>query len=796
LNEGGSTFASKIKRYLHMKLSGLKTGERGVVVKVAGRGAFRKRIVEMGFVRGKEVEVVGNAPLKDPIHYRVMGYDVSLRRSEASLIEIVQVPDEEGEGLKALQEAEGGKTVEAEDWKAIVQREGRTIHVALVGNPNCGKTSLFNMASGLHEHTGNYSGVTVDAKMGRVYRGGYRFEVVDLPGTYSLSTYTPEEVYVRSHLQQELPDVVINVIDASNLERNLYLTAQLIDMDVRMVIALNMYDELEKRGDRFDYGSLGKMLGVPIVPTVGKTGGGVEALFDRVIQVYEEKDPMVRHVHIYYGQALESAIEKVSRVLAAAVELPPELPKRYVAMRLLEGDSEMEKSYKSIHTAWKQGREDIRRLLGEDAETCFTDARYGFISGALRETLKAAQPAKGKKRTELIDEVVTHRVLGFPVFVFLMWVMFEATFRLGSYPMEWIERGIGWLGEVLKAQMSAGPFKDLLVDGIIGGVGGVIVFLPNIVILYLFISLMEDSGYMARAAFIMDRLMHKMGLHGKSFIPLVMGFGCTVPAIMASRTIESRNSRLVTMLVNPLMSCSARLPVYVLLTSAFFPRHGSVVMLTLYATGIGLAVVLARLFKRWIFRGEDIPFVMELPPYRMPTWRSIGLHVWSKAKQYLHKMGGIILVSSILIWFLGYFPRPEEAGVQEDSYIERMGKAIEPVMAPLGFDWKMSVALLTGLAAKEVVVSTLGVLYTGNSEETETLPLRLQADCDASGCPVFTALTAFCLMLFVLIYFPCIATLTAISRESGSWRWGAFVALYSCMLAWIVAFMVNKLGSF
>jgi ferrous iron transport protein B len=778
-----------------MKLSGLKTGERGVVVKVAGRGAFRKRIVEMGFVRGKEVEVVGNAPLKDPIHYRVMGYDVSLRRSEASLIEVVQVP---GEGGKCThissqgEEAEKTTLVHAEDWRAIVQREGRTIHVALVGNPNCGKTSLFNMASGLHEHTGNYSGVTVDAKMGRVYRGGYTFEVVDLPGTYSLSTYTPEEIYVRNHLQKELPDVVINVIDASNLERNLYLTAQLIDMDVRMVIALNMYDELEKRGDRFDYESLGKMLGVPIVPTVGKTGEGIEALFDRVIQVYEEKDPMVRHVHIYYGSALEGAIEMVSRELEAVIELPPDLPKRYVAMRLLEGDSEWGEY---IHAARDKGREDIRRLLGEDAETGFTNARYGFISGALRETFKAAQPAKGKKRTELIDEVVTHRMLGFPIFVFLMWVMFESTFRLGAYPMEWIETSIGWLGALLKMRMSAGPFKDLLVDGIIGGVGGVIVFLPNIVILYLFISLMEDSGYMARAAFIMDRLMHKMGLHGKSFIPLVMGFGCTVPAIMASRTIESRNSRLVTMLVNPLMSCSARLPVYVLLTSAFFPRHGSVVMLGLYATGIGLAIVLARLFKRWLFRGEDIPFVMELPPYRMPTWRSIGLHVWAKAKQYLHKMGGIILVASILIWFLGYFPRPVEtvSPTQEDSYIGRMGKAIEPVMAPLGFDWKMSVALLTGMAAKEVVVSTLGVLYTGSTEEMESLPSRLRADCDASGSPVFTPLVAFCLMLFVLIYFPCIATLTAISRESGSWRWGAFVALYSCMLAWIAAFIVRQI---
>ena len=597
------------KIFEKMRLSELHTGEKGVIVKVMGRGAFRKRIIEMGFIRGKEVDVIQNAPLKDPIHYRVMGYDVSLRRNDAAMIEVVSSAEYAKAQMSQPDETRSADSYiqpSTEDLQAIAIHRGKTINVALVGNPNCGKTSLFNFASGAHEHVGNYSGVTVDAKEGTFQQDGYTFRIVDLPGTYSLSAYTPEELYVRKHISEEQPDVVINVVDASNLERNLYLTCQLIDMDIRSVIALNMYDELERSGNKFDYKSLSQMIGTPIVPTISRTGFGIEDLFRRVIKVYEEEDPVIRHIHINYGEVLEKGIKNVRSAIKENGNVAKSLSKRYLSIKLLEGDPEIEKFIRTLpgsDTILEERDRNvvkIEELLLEDSETAFTNARYGFISGALRETYEQNK-IKEATSTQIIDLFVTHKVLGFPIFILFMWIMFEATFRLGAYPMEWIEELVGWIGNFVRGNMSEGPLKDLLVDGIIGGVGGVIVFLPNILILYLFISFMEDSGYMARAAFIMDKIMHKMGLHGKSFIPLVMGFGCNVPAIMASRTIESRNSRMITMLINPLMSCSARLPVYVLLAGAFFPNNASFILLSLYVCGILLAVVMARLFKRFLF---------------------------------------------------------------------------------------------------------------------------------------------------------------------------------------------------
>ncbi len=821
-----------------MRLSELHTGEKGVIVKVMGRGAFRKRIIEMGFIRGKEVVVVQNAPLKDPIHYKVMGYDVSLRRNDAALIEVISEAEFEKEynqsGLSP-RSADSYILPSGEELQAMALHKGKTINVALVGNPNCGKTSLFNYASGAHEHVGNYSGVTVDAKEGVFHQNGYTFRIVDLPGTYSLSAYTPEELYVRKHLNEAHPDVVINVIDASNLERNLYLTTQLIDMDQRMVIALNMYDEMQRQGNKFDYESLARMIGAPIIPTISRTGFGIEDLFNRVIKVYEEQDPVIRHIHINYGESLEKGISNLRQTLHNNEQIGKSVSKRYLSIKLLEGDSEIESfvrntlpNAEAIMQERDRNKALIETLLQEDCETAFTDARYGFISGALRETFEQNK-IKEATSTQIIDLFVTHKVLGFPIFILFMWIMFETTFRIGNYPQEWIDSLVKIFGSFMRSHMAEGPLKDLIVDGIIGGVGGVIVFLPNILILYAFISFMEDSGYMARAAFIMDKIMHKMGLHGKSFIPLVMGFGCNVPAIMASRTIESRNSRMITMLVNPLMSCSARLPVYVLLTSAFFPQNASLVLLGLYVTGILLAVVMARLFKRFLFKEEDVPFVMELPPYRMPTAKSILLHMWEKSKQYLHKMGGVILVASIIIWFLGYFPREtvnselfdkqiaeieqsdltpneKESAIaeqerlkaidhQRNSYIGKIGQTIQPVLAPLGFDWRISVSLVTGMAAKEVVVSTLSVLHTGKDDNNLALSERLKEDRDADGNPTFTPLIALSLMLFVLLYFPCIATISAIINESHSWKWGLFVITYTCLLAWIVSFVVYQTGS-
>ncbi|MDO4164261.1 MAG: ferrous iron transport protein B [Bacteroides sp.] len=786
-----------------MRLSELKTGEKGVIVKVLGHGGFRKRIVEMGFIKGKTVEVLLNAPLKDPIKYKVMGYEISLRRQEAGMIEIVS-EQEAREQTVQEHDFRPGLSEEIhlndEEMERIALGKRHTINVAFVGNPNCGKTSLYNIASGSHERVGNYSGVTVDAKEGYFDFQGYHFRIVDLPGTYSLSAYSPEEIYVRRHIIDETPDIIINVVDSSNLERNLYLTTQLIDMNVRMVIALNMYDELKESGNTLDYTKLGELIGVPMVPTVGRTGKGIDELFQMVINLYEGSDlenkngkMQGRHIHINHGPELERSIEEVKRVICVNDNIRYKYSTRFLAIKLLENDKDLEAIVKGFPNGTEilsvRDKEERRlhETLNEDSEQAITDAKYGFIAGALKETYVDNHQDKSHL-THVIDSIVTHRILGYPIFFLLLYIMFQGTFVLGDYPMQGIEWLVGALGDLIREHMPEGPLKDLLIDGIIGGVGSVIVFLPNILILYFFISLMEDSGYMARAAFIMDKIMHKMGLHGKSFIPLIMGFGCNVPAIMASRMIENRKSRLITMLINPLMSCSARLPIYLVLVGAFFPNNASLMLLLIYAIGIVLSVVMARLFSRLLVKGDDTPFVMELPPYRLPTSKAIFRHTWEKGAQYLRKMGGIIMVASIVIWALGYYPHHEEYSTieqQENSYIGQIGKAIEPVIEPLGFDWKLGIGILSGVGAKELVVSTLGVLYADD------------ADADAASLgermPI-TPLVAFCYMVFVLIYFPCIATLAAIKGESGSWKWGVFAATYTTLLAWIMAFIIYQIG--
>ena len=808
-----------------MKLSELKTGQKAIIVKVAGHGGFRKRIIEMGFIKGKEVQVLLNAPLQDPVKYKIMGYEVSLRHSEAELIEVMS--KEEAKRQAALQQEEPQTAVvvdcQADDEQPITDKQlqeaaeqrHHIINVALVGNPNCGKTSLFNFASGAHERVGNYSGVTVDAKEGQANFEGYQFNLVDLPGTYSLSAYSPEELYVRKQIIEKTPDIIINVIDASNLERNLYLTTQLIDMHVRMVVALNMFDETEKRGDNVDYNRLSELFGVPMVPTTFTSGMGVKELFHQVIQLYEgaeDEEIHFRHIHINHGHEIEHGISEIQEHLKLEPNLRQRYSTRYLAIKLLEGDSDVEAYIKQMADAKEilhhrdTAAERVMEETGNDCETAIMDAKYGFINGALKE----ANYHTGNKKdtyqvTHLIDRVITNRFLGFPIFILLLFVMFSATFVLGQVPMDWIDNGVAALGEMLSKQLPDGPVKDMLVDGVIGGVGAVIVFLPQILILYFFISFMEDSGYMARAAFIMDKLMHKMGLHGKSFIPLIMGFGCNVPAVMATRTIESHRSRLITMLILPMMSCSARLPIYIMMTGTFFAlRYRSVVMLSLYLTGIVMAVLLSRLFSRFLVKGEDTPFVMELPPYRFPTWKAMGRHTWEKGKQYLKKMGGIILVASIIVWALGYFPHNEQLSPreqQEQSYIGRIGKAVEPVFRPQGFDWKLDVGLISGVGAKEIVASTMGVLYSNNdsfgddksyndqSGKYEILHKQMTAD-------GIRPLTAYCFLLFVLLYFPCLATIAAIKGETGSWRWAGFAAIYTTLVAWIVSAAVYQVGTF
>ena len=626
------------------------------------------------------------------------------------------------------------------------------------------------------------------------------------------------------------------MVDSSNLERNFYLTTQLIDMNVRMVIALNMYDELEASGNKLDYTQLSQLIGVPMVPTVCRRGEGVDKLFHVIIGIYEGGDFLsqkgeirseiledlrdwhktyvpdhefgshkeeedarprgyMRHIHINHGPELERSIEEVKKAISQNEDIRHKYSTRFLSIKLLENDREIENfistlpNGKEIIAIRNKETLRIRKVMNEDSEQAITDAKYGFITGALKETFTDNHLEK-EQTTRVIDSIVTHRIWGYPIFFLFLYIMFEGTFVLGDYPMQGIEWLVDQLGNLIRNNMAEGPLKDLLIDGIIGGVGGVIVFLPNILILYFFISILEDSGYMARAAFIMDKIMHRMGLHGKSFIPLIMGFGCNVPAIMATRTIEDRKSRLITMLVNPLMSCSARLPIYLVMIGAFFPNCASFMLLCIYTAGILLAVIMARIFSKFLVKGEDSPFVMELPPYRMPTSKSIMRHTWEKGAQYLKKMGGIIMIASIIIWFLGYYPQHDAyesvAEQQENSYIGQIGKAIEPVIKPLGFDWKLGIGLISGVGAKELVVSTLGVLYT-NEGDVENVNL-------SDRIPI-TPLVALAYMLFVLIYFPCIATFAAIKQESGSWKWAIFAAGYTTGLAWLVAFTVFQIGS-
>lgn len=804
-----------------MKLSELKTGEKGVIVRVSGHGGFRKRIIEMGFVKGKEVDVLLNAPLKDPVKYKVMGYEVSLRHSEAELIEVISL--EEARSLELQGKGELQTPIEDDDQSPddkpltpqqledAVMKKRRHINVALVGNPNCGKTSLFNFASGAHERVGNYSGVTVDAKTGYAEYEGYHIELVDLPGTYSLSAYSPEELYVRKQLVEHTPDLVINVIDTSNLERNLYLTTQLIDMHIPMVCALNMYDEAEQRGDSFSISRLSELFGMPMVPTVFTTGRGVKELFHAVITLYESLDgdhPELRHIHINHGHEIENGIRDMQEHLKKELDLRQRYSTRYLAIKLLEHDKEVEKyistmpDAKEIFAHRDHAAARVKEETGEDSETAIMDAKYGFIHGALKEAgYETGNKKDTYQTTHAIDNLLTNRYIGFPIFFLLLLVMFTSTFLIGQYPMGWMEDGVEWLGDIVSKGLPEGPVRDLLVDGIIGGVGAVVVFLPQILILYFFISFMEDCGYMARAAFIMDKLMHKMGLHGKSFIPLIMGFGCNVPAIMATRTVESRRSRLVTMLLVPLMSCEARIPVYVMVIVAFFrPSQQPLVMMSLYLLGILMAVVLSKLFTKFLFKGEDTPFVMELPPYRFPTWKAVGRHTWEKGRQYLKKMGGIILCATIVVWALGYFPHNthlSEEAQQEQSYIGQIGQAIEPVFAPQGFNWKLDIGLVAGVGAKEVVASTMGVLYNSNSEKFRSelqQDVALQHGISYNAAGPLTTLTAYCFLLFVLLYFPCIATIAAIKGETGSWRWALFAAGYTTMLAWVVSAVVFQVG--
>uniref|UniRef100_UPI004026AA34 ferrous iron transport protein B n=1 Tax=Candidatus Cryptobacteroides bacterium TaxID=3085639 RepID=UPI004026AA34 len=836
-----------------MRLSDLNTGEQGVIVKVNGHGSFRKRLIEMGFIAGKKVTVVLNAPLKDPIEYEILGYKLSLRRSEAEQIEVIG----ESEAKEVMKKDSSFDTIYADDcddeWslsnlmKKLAEERKHVIRVALVGNPNCGKTSLFNIASGSHEHVGNYSGVTVDAKEGRFEYKGYKFVLVDLPGTYSLSAYSPEELYVRKNLIDNVPDVVINVVDASNIERNLYLTAQVIDMNLRVVMALNMYDEFKDKGDELDIKQLGYLLGMPVCPTVSRDGTGIPELFDTVIKIYTQSDPkLARHIHINHGAELEKSIDRIKLLLQKNQSLRDKYSTRYLAIKYLEDDKDIEKiidalpNRDEIISARVIEEQRIIDLLHTNTESAIVDAKYAFIQGALAETYRPHQDTTPRKTvTDKIDAVVTNKWMAFPIFIAVLYLIFQTTFAVGDYPMQWIDWFVGKFGEFVAMFMADGWLKDLVVDGIISGVGSVLVFLPNILILYFFISLMEDSGYMSRAAFIVDKLMHKIGLHGKSFIPMVMGFGCNVPAIMATRAIESRKSRMITIAIIPFMSCAGRLPIFVLLAGAFFPHNAALVLLGIYLLGIVLAILSAIVLSKFV-KDDDLPFVMELPPYRIPTAKAIWRHTWEKGKQYLQKMATTILVCSVIIWFLGYFPKNKElmatqeeyatlaqtpagrlsanaddvdvnaatatkkelmtridslyAYQQENSYIGQLGRMVSPALDPLGFNWKMDVGLLTGIAAKELVVSTLGVMYSEGAKVSEGRDMSEDTQLQSALVNDVTPAAALSFMVFILLYFPCVATFVAIKNETGKWRWAVACCAYTMAVAWIMSFIVYRLA--
>lgn len=716
--------------------------------------------------------------------------------------------------------------------------------IALAGNPNSGKTTIFNNLTGTRQKVGNWPGVTVEKKEGHIHRDGVDLTVVDLPGTYSLTPFSIEEVVARNYLLDERPDVVVDIIDASNLERSLYLATQIRELDCKVLFALNMADLARSRGMKIDARKLSELLDVPVVFTVGNRGEGMEDLLEAAVRLAAggSAPPPARKVK--YSHDIEEAVERLRRLLAE--RLGPRLPydARWTAIKLIEDDkivkerlaaADPARAAEILHAAQVQRRRLAERF-DDDPQIVLTDERYGFIAGIVREV----QSSTTQQRVDVsrrIDTLLTHRIFGFPIFFFFIWAMFQLTFTLGDYPVRAIEAGVGWLAKAAGGLLADGLAKDLVVDGVIGGVGSVAAFMPNILILFFCIALFEDTGYMARSAFLMDRIMHLIGLHGKSFIPMLMGFGCNVPAIMAARTLESEKDRILTILITPFMSCSAKLPVYVVLAGAFFGERAGTVIFGIYLLGIVLSIATGRLFRSTLLKGADAPFVMELPPYRMPMAKSLLIHMWDRSKIFLRRMGQVILAGSVIVWALSAFPRDaalsrdyaaESAALRaaaearapglsagerqrleeeteatlaawhraekserlEKSYSGMIGRAIEPVFAPLGIEWRGAVALLSGFAAKEIVVSTLGVLYAAGDAGDEEGSALGQA-LIASG---MTPLAALSMMVFVLLYLPCLATTTSIRRETGSTGWMLFSIGYSTAIAWIFACLVYQGG--
>jgi ferrous iron transport protein B len=681
------------------------------------------------------------------------------------------------------------------------------ITIALAGNPNSGKTTTFNSLTGARQRVANYPGVTVEKKEGIINYRGHKMRVVDLPGTYSLTAYSPDEIIARNFILKERPQVVVDIVDATNLERNLYLAVQFIELGVPLIIALNMIDVARSRGFKINVGRLSELLGIPVIPTVASSKQGIPELLEQILKLVE-RGTEHRKRRIDYGEELEDEIAKLEDTIAGDEGLVERFPPRWLAVKLLENDSQ---ALQQVETISRQpqvitemaaaSREHLRSIFGEDAETILVDRRYGFVEGAYHEAVQLAPPER-VDLSDTVDRLLTNRVLSLPIFFGLMWLVYNLAFTLTEAPTEWLEGLFSLLGRTVGGLLPAGFYRSLLVDGVIGGVGNVIALLPPILVLFLAIAILEDSGYMARVAFIMDRIMHRIGLHGKSVIPMIMGFGCGVPAIMATRTLASKRDRLATILIIPFMSCSARLPVYALLIKAFFdPAIAGNVLFSIYMLGIGMAVLMAKLFQRFLFSAPSTMFVMELPPYRIPTIKGLLIHMWQRSRLYFKKAGRIILLASVILWFLSNFPRintaqgdtqPEAAARQlKNSIAGWIGRGVTPVLKPIGLgDWRLGVALSAGFVAKEVVISTLATLYSLGETDEEAIPLRRAITQD----PFFNPLTAYTLMVFVLLYLPCMSTVAAIKKETGGWGWPLFAMAYTTAVAWMVSFVVYNGG--
>ncbi len=682
----------------------------------------------------------------------------------------------------------------------------KQITVALAGNPNSGKTTLFNALTGARQHIGNYPGVTVEKKEGLRNYQGYEINFVDLPGTYSLTAYSIEEIVARNFILEDHPDVVVHVVDSSNLERNLYLATQLMEMGIKLVLAFNMSDVAKQRGCEIDYAKLSELIHCPIVPTIGNKAKGLEKLLEVIVAATDGSAFRGTNPVIHYGPEIEQELEQITALVNEEHRLAKKYGTRWLALKLLEQDKEiLDKGHTDeVIQASVQSVKRILKHFGDEPEIVVADKRYGFISGACEESVKNSVEDR-HTASDVADKIILNRVLGLPIFAGLMYLVFKLTFWLADPVMGWIESGFGWLAEVVTGFWPAGAesaLQSLIVDGVIGGVGGVIVFLPNIILLFLAIAILEDSGYMARAAFLMDRIMHKIGLHGKSFIPMLIGFGCSIPAMMGTRILENRRSRFTTLMVIPLMSCGARLTIYALIIPAFFAaKWQGLMMWLIYMIGVVLAIICAKVLRSTLFKGETVPFVMELPPYRVPTLRGILTHMWERSWLYLKKAGTVILIISILLWAATTYPKPDESiltgldaqQVQEaelnHSIAGRIGGGMEPIIRPLGFDRRIGTALIGALAAKEVFVAQMGIVYSigETDEDSDSLRAKLKEN--------YSPLQGFCIMLFCLISAPCVATVAVCKRETGSWGWALFQFFGLTVLAYVITLIVYQVGS-